>query len=62
MRSEPPRASRRRLPRSRKRVRPPESGRMAAQQNLALILALQKNRGELDAGALERVLRALRGK
>jgi hypothetical protein len=28
-------------------------------QRLALILALQRNRGELDAGALERLLRAL---
>jgi hypothetical protein len=32
---------------------------VAAQQQLALILALQRNRGELDAGALERILRAL---
>jgi hypothetical protein len=28
-------------------------------QKLALILALQRNRGELDAGALERPLRTL---
>jgi hypothetical protein len=32
---------------------------VAAQQQLALILALQRNRGELDAGTLERILRAL---
>jgi hypothetical protein len=32
---------------------------VAAQQQLALIVALQRNRGELDAGALERILRAL---
>jgi hypothetical protein len=29
------------------------------EQRRALILALQRNRGELDAGALERLLRAL---
>jgi hypothetical protein len=29
---------------------------MAAQQNLALIQALQKNRGELDADALRKLL------
>jgi hypothetical protein len=33
---------------------------MAAQQRFALIVALQRNRGELDASALERILRALR--
>jgi hypothetical protein len=32
---------------------------MAAQQNHALILALQKNRGELDAEALRRLLLSL---
>jgi hypothetical protein len=32
---------------------------MAAQQNHALILALQKNRGELDADALRRLLISL---
>jgi hypothetical protein len=34
---------------------------MTAQQNLALIQALQRNRGELEAGVLERILRALSG-
>jgi hypothetical protein len=32
---------------------------MAAQQRSALIAALQQNRGELDAAALERILQAL---
>jgi hypothetical protein len=32
---------------------------MAKQQHLALILALQKNRGELDADALRRLLVSL---
>jgi hypothetical protein len=32
---------------------------VADQQQLALIVALQRNRGELDAGTLERILRAL---
>jgi hypothetical protein len=32
---------------------------MAAQQQTALVVALQRNRGELDAAALERILRAL---
>jgi hypothetical protein len=32
---------------------------MAAPEHRALILALQRNRGELDAGTLERILRAL---
>jgi hypothetical protein len=32
---------------------------MAASQDRALILALQRNRGELDARSLERILRAL---
>jgi hypothetical protein len=32
---------------------------VADQQQLALIAALQRNRGELDARALERILRAL---
>jgi hypothetical protein len=32
---------------------------MPAQQNYALVVALQRNRGELDADALERILRAL---
>jgi hypothetical protein len=32
---------------------------VAAREQLALIVALQRNRGELDAGTLERILRAL---
>jgi hypothetical protein len=32
---------------------------MPAQQSAALVVALQRNRGELDAVALERILRAL---
>jgi hypothetical protein len=32
---------------------------MSGQQNAALVVALQRNRGELDAVALERILRAL---
>jgi hypothetical protein len=32
---------------------------MAAPEHRALILALQRNRGELDARSLERILRAL---
>jgi hypothetical protein len=35
---------------------------MSAQQRSALIAALQQNRGELDAAALERLLRALDGR
>jgi hypothetical protein len=32
---------------------------MSAEQRSALIAALQQNRGELDAAALERILREL---
>jgi hypothetical protein len=32
---------------------------MGAQQRLALILALERNRGEIDAARLERILGAL---